>query len=142
MSRGHQPLAGDDGAPTDVRALHVEAELPRPLPQRCCAATHDPVHDGCAFGGQAALWGIRHTQTGVRERWSSRRFLQPRLRCGTAERGEQTLLLVDPTSQPSPYSARSQDRVGLSLTWPRHPSHRKHCPTSLVAVALSSSLQK
>lgn len=55
VGRRHQPLAGDDGASTDVGVLHMEAHLPRPLPQRRHAATHDPAHDSCAFSGQAAL---------------------------------------------------------------------------------------
>lgn len=51
----HYPLRGDDRAPTDVSALHMEADLPWPLPQHCPAATHDSVHDVDAFSGDAAL---------------------------------------------------------------------------------------
>lgn len=55
VCRCHYPLTGDDGAPADVGALHVEADLPRPLPQHRPAATHDSVHRGRAFSGQAAI---------------------------------------------------------------------------------------
>lgn len=55
VCRRHDPLGGDDGAPADVSALHMEADLPRPLPQRRPAATHDPAHHVHTFSGHAAL---------------------------------------------------------------------------------------
>lgn len=39
----HDPLRGDDGAPADVGALHVQADLPGPVPRGRAAPAHDPA---------------------------------------------------------------------------------------------------
>lgn len=39
----HDPLRGDDGAPADVDALHVQANLPGPLARVSIRSPHDPA---------------------------------------------------------------------------------------------------
>jgi len=39
----HDPLRGDDGAPTDVDALHVQANLPGPFARVSIRSAHDPA---------------------------------------------------------------------------------------------------
>lgn len=64
------PVVGDDGSPADVGALHVQTDLPGPLPQHSPAATHDPVHHAHALAGQATLWkGQSHTEVDHRVSW-------------------------------------------------------------------------
>ena len=39
----HDPLRGDDGAPTDVDALHMQANLPGPFARVSIRSPHDPA---------------------------------------------------------------------------------------------------
>lgn len=39
----HDPLRGDDGAPADVDALHVQANLPGPFARVSIRSPHDPA---------------------------------------------------------------------------------------------------
>lgn len=78
VCRCDNPVAGDDGAPADVGALHVQADLPWPLPQHGPVATHDPVRDAHALTGQATLWKVSHTQ-GLMKEGAGRWILHPRL---------------------------------------------------------------